>query len=183
MVIDGTGAAPRKDVTVVIGGGRGISHGTRTGGASVKPAPGTRGHRCHWTISDPRPVGHALPSGCFKGSTLTLAANGITGIREMYSQIPIATLKRWRTRPENPRIAVAGFLDGPLLRYFRFNARRICSRERRMKPGLAVASAGGSGPGLSEGLQQPAAFEAYFAIAEESKTTRHSVRRSRARSR
>jgi len=46
----------------------------------------------------------------------TLAAHGITGIREMYSQIPIATLAAWRARPENPRIAIAGFLDGPLLR-------------------------------------------------------------------
>jgi hypothetical protein len=46
----------------------------------------------------------------------TLVANGITGIREMYSGIPIATLGAWRMRPENPRIAVAGFLDGPLMR-------------------------------------------------------------------
>lgn len=44
-----------------------------------------------------------------------LVANGITGIREMYSGIPIATLADWRTHPENPRIAAAGFLDGPLL--------------------------------------------------------------------
>ena len=44
-----------------------------------------------------------------------LVANGITGIREMYSGIPIATLRAWRMRPENPRIAAAGFLDGPLL--------------------------------------------------------------------
>ena len=46
----------------------------------------------------------------------TLVANGITGIREMYTGIPIATLAAWRARPENPRIAIAGFLDGPLLR-------------------------------------------------------------------
>jgi len=52
------------------------------------------------------PEGKALP---------TLVANGITGIREMYSGIPIATLAAWRARPENPRIAAAGFLDGPLL--------------------------------------------------------------------
>jgi len=52
-----------------------------------------------------------------QGSDLhTLAANGITGIREMYSGIPIGTLAAWRASPENPRIAVAGFLDGPLMR-------------------------------------------------------------------
>ncbi len=45
-----------------------------------------------------------------------LLAHGITGIREMYSGIPIATLLAWRAKPENPRIAVPGFLDGPLLR-------------------------------------------------------------------
>src|SRR5579864_1797265 len=44
-----------------------------------------------------------------------LVANGITGIREMYSGIPIATLAAWRARPENPRIVAAGFLDGPLM--------------------------------------------------------------------
>ena len=33
----------------------------------------------------------------------------------MYSGIPIAILGTWRVRPENPRIAVAGFLDGPLM--------------------------------------------------------------------
>lgn len=45
-----------------------------------------------------------------------LVAKGITGIREMYSGIPIATLREWGARPENPRIVVPGFLDGPLLR-------------------------------------------------------------------
>jgi hypothetical protein len=81
----------------------------------VKPAPGAR-------VIDA--TGQFLIPGLWdmhfhldlQGSTLhALAANGITGIREMYSQIPIATLGAWRTRPENPRIAAAGFLDGPLL--------------------------------------------------------------------
>jgi hypothetical protein len=102
---------PRKDVTLAIAGGRILSIGV-----SVKPAPGTH-------VIDA--TGQFLIPGLWdmhfhldpQGSGLhTLVANGITGIREMYSGIPIATLAAWRVRPENPRIAIAGFLDGPLLR-------------------------------------------------------------------
>ena len=109
-MIDGTGAPPRKNVTVAIGGGRILSVG-----ASVKPAPDTR-------VIDA--TGEFLIPGLWdmhvhldpQGNELhTLAANGITGIREMYSAIPIATLGAWRMRPENPRIAAAAFLDGPLM--------------------------------------------------------------------
>ena len=94
-------------------GGRILSIG-RTVGRGVKPAPNTR-------VIDA--TGKFLIPGLWdmhvhldpQGNELhTLAANGITGIREMYSGIPIATLGTWRVRPENPRIAVAGFLDGPL---------------------------------------------------------------------
>ena len=81
----------------------------------MKPAPGTR-------VIDA--TGKFLIPGLWdmhvhldpQGNELhTLAASGITGVREMYSGISIATLGAWRTRPENPRIAAAGFLDGPLM--------------------------------------------------------------------
>jgi len=109
-VIDGTGAAPRKDVTVAIAGGRIISIGQ-----SIQPPATAR-------VIDA--TGRYLIPGLWdmhvhldpQGNALqTLVANGITGIREMYTGIPIATLAAWRARPENPRIAIAGFLDGPLL--------------------------------------------------------------------
>jgi hypothetical protein len=109
-LIDGTGAPPRKNVTVAIGGGRILSIGR-----TIKLAPNTR-------VIDA--TGQFLIPGLWdmhvhldpQGNELhTLAANGITGIREMYSAIPIATLRAWRARPENPRIAAAGFLDGPLM--------------------------------------------------------------------
>src|SRR5690349_12149716 len=89
-LIDGTGAPPRKDVTVVIADGRILSIG-----ASVKPAPGA-------TVVDA--TGQFLIPGLWdmhfhldpQGTSLhTLASKGITGIREMYSQIPIATLAGW----------------------------------------------------------------------------------------
>ena len=60
-----------------------------------------------------------------------LVANGITGIREMYSGIPIATLGAWRARPENPRIVAPGFLDGPLMQTSACDARRFRGRDRR----------------------------------------------------
>ena len=81
----------------------------------------------------------------------TLVANGITGIREMYSGIPIATLAAWRTRPENPRIAIAGFLDGPLMLTSGFtpDAYAVGTADEAR---LAVATAGGRRRGFSQGL-------------------------------
>jgi imidazolonepropionase-like amidohydrolase len=96
-VIDGTGTPPRRDVTIVIGGGRILSM-DRSAANSVKPAPGVR-------VIDA--TGEFLVPGLWdmhvhldaQGNELrTLAANGITGIREMYSAIPIATLGFWRAR-------------------------------------------------------------------------------------
>jgi cytosine/adenosine deaminase-related metal-dependent hydrolase len=109
-VIDATGAPAREDVSVAIAGGRIVSIAK-----DVKPAPGTR-------LIDA--TGKFLIPGLWdmhvhldpQGNALrALAANGITGIREMYSGIPIATLAAWRARPDNPRIVAAGFLDGPLM--------------------------------------------------------------------
>jgi hypothetical protein len=42
-----------------------------------------------------------------------LVANGITGVRDMFTAIPMATVRQWRTSPDIPRIVVPGFLDGP----------------------------------------------------------------------
>ncbi len=44
-----------------------------------------------------------------------LIANGITGVREMYTGLPLRSLLGWRTRADVPRIAISGFLDGPLM--------------------------------------------------------------------
>ncbi len=42
-----------------------------------------------------------------------LVANGITGVREMFSGIPIETIRAWRVQPDAPRIVAPGFIDGP----------------------------------------------------------------------
>ncbi len=165
-VIDGTGAPPRKDVTVTIGDGRVISI-DRTAGPRVKPAPGAR-------VIDA--TGGFLIPGLWdmhyhldpQGSTLhTLAANGITGIREMYSRIPIATLGAWRARPENPRIAAAGFLDGPLMQTSDAtpDAYAVGTADEAR---LAVALLAARGPDFLK-VYNSLPREAYFAIAQESK--------------
>lgn len=42
-----------------------------------------------------------------------LVASGITGIREMFTGIPIPTIRQWSARPDVPRIVASGFIDGP----------------------------------------------------------------------
>ena len=44
-----------------------------------------------------------------------LLANGITGVREMYTGIPMRTIREWRLRAGVPRIFAAGFIDGPMM--------------------------------------------------------------------
>ena len=165
-VIDGTGAPARKDVTVAIGGGRILSIDP-TAGQSVKPAANAR-------VIDA--TGQFLIPGLWDmhfhldplGSSLrTLAASGITGIREMYSRIPIATLGAWRSRPENPRIAAAGFLDGPLMRTSELTPDAFAvgnADEARLAVNLLKAS-GADFLKVYNSLPR----EAYFAIAQESK--------------
>jgi hypothetical protein len=166
-VIDGTGTPPRRDVTIVIGGGRILSM-DRSAANSVKPAPGVR-------VIDA--TGEFLVPGLWdmhvhldaQGNELrTLAANGITGIREMYSAIPIATLGVWRARPENPRIAAAGFLDGPLMLTSgpaRPDAYAVGSAEEARQAVGLLRARGADFLKVYNSLPR----EAYFAIAQESK--------------
>lgn len=44
-----------------------------------------------------------------------LVANGITGVREMFTGIPMPVIRQWSTRFDVPRIVAPGFLDGPPL--------------------------------------------------------------------
>jgi imidazolonepropionase-like amidohydrolase len=105
------------------------------------------------------PSGNALP---------TLVANGITGIREMYTGIPIATLASWRSRLDAPRIAIAGFLDGPLLLTagpLPTDAYAVGSAGEARMAVDALAAAGADFLKVYNGLPR----DAYFAIADESK--------------
>ncbi len=44
-----------------------------------------------------------------------LLANGIIGVREMFTGIPIQTIRTWSMRDNVPRIFAPGFLDGPMM--------------------------------------------------------------------
>jgi N-acyl-D-aspartate/D-glutamate deacylase len=114
-VIDATGAPPKKDFAVVVTDGR---------IASVTPQS--------TKIAD---AGHAgeIPSGAVSidasGKFLIpglwdmhvhvsvpqiayplFVANGITGVREMYSGIPLAIIRQWKMVPDTPRIYAPGFI-------------------------------------------------------------------------
>ena len=44
-----------------------------------------------------------------------LVANGITGVREMFTGVPIRTIREWSMRANVPRIYAPGFIDGPMM--------------------------------------------------------------------
>jgi hypothetical protein len=98
----------------------------------------------------------------------TLVANGITAIREMYTGIPIATLAAWRVRPENPHIAIAGFLDGPLLLTAGPAPPDAYAVGTAAEARLAVDLLAAQGADFLK-VYNSLPREAYFAIADESK--------------
>ena len=159
-VIDATGALPRADVSVSIAAGRIVSIGK-----NIPPAPGTRVVDASGKFLIPGLWDmhvHLDPDGNALGA---LAANGITGIREMYSGIPIATLAAWRARPENPRIVAPGFLDGILAARSRPDGYLVQTAGQAR---LAVALLVDSGADFLK-VYNSLTRDAYFAIAEESK--------------
>jgi hypothetical protein len=162
-VIDATGAPPRPDVSVVITDGRIAAIGRdlpRPPGARVVDATGKFLIPGLWDMHV-----HLDPQGSVMRALL---AYGVTGIREMYSGIPIATLAAWRASPENPRIAAPGFLDGPLLLTSgpaRPDAYAVETAEQaRFAVGL-LAAGGADFLKVYNSLPR----DAYFAIAQESK--------------
>jgi hypothetical protein len=107
-VIDATGAAPQANMSVAIENGRiaGIAKKMRVArGARIVEARGKFLIPGLWDMHI-----HLGPPEIFFP---LLLANGITGVREMFTGIPIATIQRWRTLADTPRIVAPGFLDGP----------------------------------------------------------------------
>ncbi|MCU1338385.1 MAG: phosphonate metabolism protein PhnM [Bryobacterales bacterium] len=111
---------------------------------------------------------HLDPQG---NSLRQLVANGITGIREMYTGIPIATLAAWGARPENPRIVAAGFLDGPLMLNSGPAPPDAYAVGTPEQARLAITLLAASGADFFK-VYNSLPREAYFAIAQESKRLR-----------
>jgi len=109
-VIDATGAAPKKNYTVVIRDGRIASVTPRAQaepGARVIDASGKYLIPGLWDMH----VHITAPEIVFP----LLLANGITGVREMYSGFSLATVRQWKQLPDAPRMYAPGFIDGPLM--------------------------------------------------------------------
>jgi len=109
-VIDATGAPPKKDFSVAVRDGRILSVKPQIDaglGAVVIDAtrkyliPGLWDMHMHITA----------PQIMFP----LLVANGITGVREMYSGAALSTIREWRLLPDAPRLLAPGFIDGPLM--------------------------------------------------------------------
>ncbi len=161
-IIDATGAPPVADISVAVADGR-IS----AIGKALKPAPGARVIDATGKFLIPGLWDmhvHLDPEGKALG---VLAANGITGVREMYTGIPIATLRAWGARPENPRIVIPGFLDGPLMRVSEATPDAYAV-ETAAQARLAVGLLSARGADFLK-VYNSLPREAYFAIAQESK--------------
>jgi hypothetical protein len=107
-VIDATGAPPQKNVSVSIAGGRiaAIQKKIHTRkGDRVIDATGKYLIPGLWDMH----IHLGSPDIFFP----LLIANGITGVRDMFSGIPMPTIHAWRARSDVPRIVAPGFIDGP----------------------------------------------------------------------
>jgi len=107
---DLTSAKPLKDVSVVVSGGRILAIGKKIKvppGAQIIDARGKFLIPGLWDMH----MHLGLPDAFFP----MLVANGITGVREMFSGIPLPLIQQWRSHSDVPRIVASGFLDGPLM--------------------------------------------------------------------
>ena len=109
-VIDLVSPKPLKNVSVAVSGGRIVAIGKNIRvppGAQIIDARGKFLIPGLWDMH----MHLGLPDAFFP----MLVANGITGVREMFTGIPLALIQQWRARSDVPRIAASGFLDGPLM--------------------------------------------------------------------
>jgi hypothetical protein len=109
-VIDLVSPKPLKNVSVVVSGGRILAVGRKIKvppGAQIIDARGKFLIPGLWDMH----MHLGLPDAFFP----MLVANGITGVRELFSGIPLPVIQQWRTRSDVPRIVASGFLDGPLM--------------------------------------------------------------------
>ncbi len=108
-VIDATGAPPRKNVTVEISGGRIQAIQAK----KIRPGRGSLVIDAKGRFLIPGLWDMHMHLGPPETFFPLLVANGIVGVREMFSGIPMATIRTWRMLPDAPRIVASGFLDGP----------------------------------------------------------------------
>lgn len=109
-VIDMVSPKPRKNTDVLVEGNHILAVGPKIKaprGAQILEAKGKFLIPGLWDMH----VHLGIPDAFFP----MLVANGITGIREMFTGIPLPLIQQWRNRPDVPLIAASGFLDGPAM--------------------------------------------------------------------
>ena len=97
-----------------------------------------------------------------------LVANGITGVREMYTGIPVRTLHEWRLRAGTPWILAPGFLDGPMMLNNGPPPPGAFAIETPEQARFAVHTLAESGADFLK-VYNSIPREAYFALAEEAR--------------
>ncbi len=162
-LIDATGAPPQPDVSISIEAGR-ITRIAPDAEQDIEPAPGV-------TVIDAS--GKFLIPGLWdmhvhlhglEGNFHTLVANGITGIRDMYSGVAPRDLSPWRTLVYAPRFVVPGLIDGPM----RTPAPGSLSVKNAEEAKEAVDLLVGSGAEFIK-VYSGLSRESYFAIADEAR--------------
>lgn len=109
-VVDVAGGKALKNVSVSLDGNRIVAVGKRLKaprGSVILEAKGKFLIPGLWDMH----MHLGMPDAFFP----MLVANGVTGVREMFSGIPLPLIRQWRARTDTPRIVASGFLDGPLM--------------------------------------------------------------------
>jgi cytosine/adenosine deaminase-related metal-dependent hydrolase len=158
-LIDGTGAPPRPDISIAIQAGRitGIA-------ADLEPPPGASVVDVSGKFVIPGLWDMHVHLRGLERSFRTLVANGITGIRDMYSGVAPASMAPWRTPVYAPRFVVPGMLDGPMLEDAP-GAFGVKDAEEAKEAVDVLVAGGAEFIKVYSGLPR----EAYFAIAEETR--------------
>jgi len=159
-VIDATGAPPKKDFTVVVRDGRIESVSPQAQampGAAVIDATGKYLIPGLWDMH----VHITAPEIVFP----LLIANGITGVREMYSGVALATVRQWKLLPEAPRMYAPGFIDGPLMTGSSPDAVAVSNAEQARVAVRALQAEGADFLKVYNSVPR----DAFFALAQEAR--------------
>jgi hypothetical protein len=164
-VIDATGAPETKPLSVAIDGDRiteiakkikGVPRGaTVIDGKRKFLIPGLWDMHIHL----------GLPDIFFP----LLVANGITGVREMFTGIPMPVIRQWRSRAGVPRIVAPGFLDGPPMLWSGPAPPGAIAVETAEQGRDAVIALARSGVDFLK-IYSSVPRDAYFAIASEARS-------------
>ncbi len=159
-VIDATGAAPRPGMSVGIDKGQ-ITEIKKSikapKGAEIVDGTGKFLIPGLWDMH----VHIGAPEIFFP----LLVANGVTGVREMFTGIPIQTIREWRLRTSVPRIVAPGFLDGPLMLQPPPGAFAVANPAQARFAVRALAESGVDFLKVYNSIPR----DAYFAIADEAR--------------